>query len=205
MRVPPREPEFGTQLLLDFRDNVLRSVESTGATCVSPYASTESVCRQNCQPNITVEENAHAAGREFPLPSDGSFLGDGRTWLARGPIHSQSKTGSHTPVWPDRPGGVGFLRSIRSRSRVKLISGWHPPQSGKWWRKLVRLFACGLSLSFCQIHFVDFSVQRAAADAEFFGGGGDIAVRRSERLGNQSSFGLVQIERAGFFAERLGW
>jgi len=58
---------------------------------------------------------------------------------------------------------------------------------------------------FRRIHFVNFSMQRAAADAEFFCGGGDVAIRGGKRLGNQSSFGLMQIERAGFFAERLCW
>ena len=48
-------------------------------------------------------------------------------------------------------------------------------------------------------------MKRAAADAEFFRSGGDVAVRRGKRLGNQSSFRLVQIERAGFFAERFSW
>jgi len=46
-------------------------------------------------------------------------------------------------------------------------------------------------------------MQRAAADAEFFGSGGNVAVRGSECLSNQSSFRLSQIERAGFFAERF--
>jgi hypothetical protein len=186
MRVPPRKPEFGTQLLLDFRDNILRSVELTGVTCVSPHASTEPVGRQNCQPNITVEKYAHAAGREFPLPSDRSFSAGDRTSPARAPIHSRSKTGSHIPASLDHPEDVGFLRSIRSRSRVILISGWQPPQSGKCicGEKLVRLFACDLWFSFCQIHFVNFSVERAAADAEFFGSGGDVAIRSGKRLGN---------------------
>ena len=58
---------------------------------------------------------------------------------------------------------------------------------------------------FRKIHFVNFAMKRAAADAEFFGSGGDVAVRRSKRLGNQSSFRLVQIERAGLFAERFSW
>ena len=48
-------------------------------------------------------------------------------------------------------------------------------------------------------------MKRAAADAELFGSGGDVAVRGGKRLGNQSSFRLVQIERAGFFAERFSW
>ena len=48
-------------------------------------------------------------------------------------------------------------------------------------------------------------MKRAAADAELFRSGGDVAVRGSKRLGNQSSFRLVQIERAGFFAERFSW
>ena len=65
--------------------------------------------------------------------------------------------------------------------------------------QLVRAFR------FYRIHFIDFSVQRAAADAEFLGSSGDVAVRRSECLSNQSSFRLVQIERAGFFSERLSW
>ena len=54
-----------------------------------------------------------------------------------------------------------------------------------------------------QIHFVDFSMKGSAADAELFRCGGHIAVRRCERLGNQFLFGLVQIERIRFFAERL--
>ena len=48
-------------------------------------------------------------------------------------------------------------------------------------------------------------MKRAAADAEFFGSGGDVAVRGGKGLGNQSSFRLVKIERAGFFAERFSW
>ena len=71
--------------------------------------------------------------------------------------------------------------------------------------QLVGLSACALCLSFCRIHFVDFAMQRATADAEFFRCGGDVAVGCCECLGNQSSFGLMKIERAGLFAERLGW
>ena len=56
---------------------------------------------------------------------------------------------------------------------------------------------------FGQIHFVDLAMKRAAADAEFFRSGGNVAVGCCECLGNQSSFGLVQIERAGLFAERI--
>jgi hypothetical protein len=37
---------------------------------------------------------------------------------------------------------------------------------------------------FRSIHFVNFAMKRAAADAEFFGSGRDVAVRRGERLGN---------------------
>ena len=48
-------------------------------------------------------------------------------------------------------------------------------------------------------------MQRPAADAELFGSGGDVAVRGGKRLGNQSSFRLVQIERARLFAERFSW
>src|SRR5205807_5129798 len=44
---------------------------------------------------------------------------------------------------------------------------------------------------FCRIHFVDLSMESAAADAELFGGGGHVAIRRCERLGNQFSFRLV--------------
>ena len=48
-------------------------------------------------------------------------------------------------------------------------------------------------------------MQRAAADAEFLGGSSDVAVCRSKRLRNQSSFRFVKIERAGLLTERLGW
>jgi hypothetical protein len=54
-----------------------------------------------------------------------------------------------------------------------------------------------------QIHFVDLSVERSSADAEFFGGGRHVAVRRGKRLSNQSSFRLMQVQWAGLFAERL--
>ena len=47
-------------------------------------------------------------------------------------------------------------------------------------------------------------MKRPATDAEFFGSGGDVAVRRSECLSNESSFCLVQVERARLFAENLG-
>jgi hypothetical protein len=46
-------------------------------------------------------------------------------------------------------------------------------------------------------------VESSPADAELFGGGGHVAVCRSKRLGNQPSFRLVQVERAGFFTECL--
>ncbi len=55
-----------------------------------------------------------------------------------------------------------------------------------------------------RVHFVDFAVQRAAADAEFFRCRGDIAFGRGQCLQNQFSFRFMQIERAGFFAERFG-
>ena len=70
-------------------------------------------------------------------------------------------------------------------------------------RPVVRVRARCPRLS--QIHFVDLSVKCAAADAEFLRSGGDVAIRGSKCLGNQSSFGLVQIERAGLFAERFSW
>ena len=72
-------------------------------------------------------------------------------------------------------------------------------------RLLGRLFARALGLRFGQIHFVDFSMKRSAADAELFSRSGYVAVRCGKRLGNQPSFRFVQIERAGFFTERLGW
>ena len=46
-------------------------------------------------------------------------------------------------------------------------------------------------------------MKRAAADAELFGCGGHVAVRRCKRLGDQFSFRLVQIEWTRFFAESL--
>ena len=70
-------------------------------------------------------------------------------------------------------------------------------------RPVVRVRARCPRLS--QIHFVDLSVKCAAADAEFLRSGSDVAIRRSKRLSNQSSFGLVKVERAGLFAEGLGW
>ena len=44
---------------------------------------------------------------------------------------------------------------------------------------------------FGQIHFVDLAMKRAAADAEFFRSGGNVAVCRCECLGYESLFGLV--------------
>ncbi len=46
-------------------------------------------------------------------------------------------------------------------------------------------------------------MKRPAADAEFFGSGGHVAVRRCERLSNQFLFRLAQVERTRFFPERL--
>ena len=60
-----------------------------------------------------------------------------------------------------------------------------------------------IRLSFGQIHFIDFPMQRAAADAEFFGSGGYVAIRGGKRLGNQFLFRLVKIERTRFFPESL--
>ena len=53
------------------------------------------------------------------------------------------------------------------------------------------------------VHFVDLSMQSAAADAELFRCGGDVAIRGRKRLDDQSFFGFVQIERARLFAEKL--
>ena len=64
---------------------------------------------------------------------------------------------------------------------------------------------CGFDRFFPEIHFVDFPMKRSAADAEFFGSGSDIAVGGGKRLGDQPSFGLVQVERTRFFAESLNW
>jgi hypothetical protein len=44
----------------------------------------------------------------------------------------------------------------------------------------------------------------SAADAELFRGGGHVAVCCCKRLGDQSSFRLMQVERARVFAESLG-
>jgi hypothetical protein len=43
---------------------------------------------------------------------------------------------------------------------------------------------CGFGGRFRQIHFVDFSMERAPADAELFGSGGYVAIRRCEGLTN---------------------
>ena len=63
----------------------------------------------------------------------------------------------------------------------------------------------GFGRFFREIHFVDFAMKCAATDAELLGSGGYITVCRSECLSNQSFFGLMQIERAGLFTERLTW
>ena len=46
-------------------------------------------------------------------------------------------------------------------------------------------------------------MKRAAADAEFFGSGHDVAVCGGKRLSNQSPFRLVQIEPTPLFTESL--
>ena len=65
------------------------------------------------------------------------------------------------------------------------------------------VFACAGGLRFPQIHFVDFAMKRAPADAEFFGSGGDVAICGGKRLGNQSSLSFVQIEQTRLFTESL--
>ena len=81
--------------------------------------------------------------------------------------------------------------------------------SGGAHRSLPPLYLTGsatrlqLLCRFRGIHFVDFSMERAAADAEFFGSGGDVAVCRCKRLGNQFLFGLVQVERGSLLPESL--
>jgi hypothetical protein len=52
----------------------------------------------------------------------------------------------------------------------------------------------GFGWRFRQIHFVDSSMQGSPADAELFGGGGDVALGRGERLHDQFSLRLVQID-----------
>ena len=42
----------------------------------------------------------------------------------------------------------------------------------------------GFGRFFRQIHFVNFAMKRAAADAEFFGSGSDIAIGGGEGLSN---------------------
>src|SRR5262249_37291324 len=111
--------------------NSVRSIESTAGTCAAPRLPTESVRRQYCQPDISIEENAHAGEREFPLLSDVSFSADDRKWPARGPIRSQSKTGSHIPASPGHSEDVEFPRSTRSRSPFKLSLQWQLRQSWK--------------------------------------------------------------------------
>ena len=53
------------QLVNAQTDSHLRSVELTGATGALPHAPTESVGRQNCQPNITVESTRTRQGESF--------------------------------------------------------------------------------------------------------------------------------------------
>ena len=57
---------------------------------------------------------------------------------------------------------------------------------------------------FRQIHFVDSSMERSTADAEFFGRGRHVAIRRGERLHDQFLLRLVQIERTRLFAKSFG-
>ena len=64
---------------------------------------------------------------------------------------------------------------------------------------------CRLQLCprFGRIHFVDFPVKGAPANAELFRRSGDVAVRGCKRLGDQFLFRLVQIERPSLFPESL--
>ena len=56
-----------------------------------------------------------------------------------------------------------------------------------WLRMLAWPLYAASTLSadfFAKIHFVNFAMKRAAANAELFRSGGDVAIRGGKRLGN---------------------
>ena len=73
------------------------------------------------------------------------------------------------------PRQISFLIKAQMRSGLRRFDSW-------------QLSACELRLAaprlFGQIHFVDFTMERSAADAEFFGSRGHVAVRRCKGLRN---------------------
>ena len=74
---------------------------------------------------------------------------------------------------------TGVIRLVRQQQRYGV-------------RKRLRLHLTGFFRTpFRGIHFVDLSMESAAADAELFGCGGHVAIRGCRRLGNQFSFRLV--------------
>jgi len=95
-----------------------------------------------------------------------------------------------------------LLRRRRARSEklqpiavaLKGDRSYPPPlklrRTSRLWLQLVGSFR------FRRIHFIDFTVQGAAADAEFFGCGGHVAICRCERLSNQSRISNVLGSRA---------
>ena len=104
----------------------------------------------------------------------------------------------NTPAHPEYPAGHPSLNGAAATVLLSHLDATthtntsHPPAH-----------VSGFGGRFRQIHFVDLSMKGAAADAEFFSGGGNVAVRGGKRLSNQSSFRFMQIERAGFFTERF--
>src|ERR1700674_1569763 len=60
------------------------------------------------------------------------------------------------------------------------------------------------SFDLLRVHFVDLTVQSSAANSKLLRRGGDVSVRRCERLHDEPLLGLMKIERARFFSKRLG-
>ena len=61
--------------------------------------------------------------------------------------------------------------------------------AGSFWGNWLLILSGGC------IHLIDFPMQRPPTNAELFRGCGHVSIGRGERLRDQSSFRLVQIER----------
>jgi hypothetical protein len=106
--VPGRKPKFCLQLFPHFVQNILGCKKVTRTAGASPHSPAESIRRQNSEPDITIEQDAHEAGREFPLRSSGFCMATRQRSPMRGLKCFLSKKDIDKRAWPAHPATAGF-------------------------------------------------------------------------------------------------
>jgi hypothetical protein len=85
----------------------MKSKRSTAS--LPPHLATQAVGSQDGEPDISVEQDAHEAGRRFPLRSAGLCAASGQKQRANDPVRFPRKKDSRKAARLPRPEASGFL------------------------------------------------------------------------------------------------